>query len=112
MAEDMDGRIDGIVDGGPCQVGVESTILDLTTPIPRLLRPGGLPLEALEEVLGEVAVDKAVTAPLSAGEKPRAPGMKYRHYAPKAPSPWSPATAAAPPVHPGAPGGAHGDHLL
>ena len=85
MAEDMDGRIDGIVDGGPCQVGVESTILDLTTPIPRLLRPGGLPLEALEEVLGEVAVDKAVTAPLSAGEKPRAPGMKYRHYAPKAP---------------------------
>ena len=57
----------------------------LTTPIPRLLRPGGLPLEALEEVLGEVAVDKAVTAPLSAGEKPRAPGMKYRHYAPKAP---------------------------
>ena len=85
MEEDMDGRIDGIVDGGPCGVGVESTIIDLTCPVPRLLRPGGLPLESLREVLGEVAVDKAVVAPLSAGERPKAPGMKYRHYAPKAP---------------------------
>ncbi len=85
MVEDMDGRIEAIMDGGPCGVGVESTIVDLTTPTPRLLRPGGLPLEALEEVLGQVAVDKAVNAPLSPGEKPRAPGMKYRHYAPKAP---------------------------
>lgn len=85
MIEDMDGRIDGIVDGGPCTVGVESTIIDLTVTPPRLLRPGGLPLEALEEVLGEVAVDKAVTGLLAAGEHPRAPGMKYRHYAPHAP---------------------------
>ena len=85
MAEDMDGKIDGIVDGGPCAVGVESTIIDLTVTPPRLLRPGGLPLEALEEVLGTVAVDKAVTGLLKDGEKPRAPGMKYRHYAPKAP---------------------------
>ena len=60
MLEDMDGRIDAIVDGGPCDVGVESTIIDLTAPVPRLLRPGGLPLEALREALGEVAVDKAV----------------------------------------------------
>ena len=85
MAADMDGRIDAIVDGGPCGVGVESTIIDLTAPVPRLLRPGGLPLEALREVLGEVAVDQAVLRPLSAGERPKAPGMKYRHYAPKAP---------------------------
>ena len=85
MIEDMDGKIDGIVDGGPCTVGVESTIIDLTVTPPRLLRPGGLPLEALEEVLGTVAVDKAVTGLLKDGEKPRAPGMKYRHYAPKAP---------------------------
>jgi len=85
MIEDMDGRIDGIVDGGACGVGVESTIIDLTGEKPRLLRPGGLPLEALREVLGEVQVDKAVLAPLAEGEKPRAPGMKYRHYAPKAP---------------------------
>ena len=85
MIEDMDGRIDGIVDGGPCTVGVESTIIDLTVTPPRLLRPGGLPLESLRQVLGEVAVDKVVTGLLAAGERPRAPGMKYRHYAPHAP---------------------------
>jgi L-threonylcarbamoyladenylate synthase len=85
MIEDMDGKIDGILDGGPCAVGVESTIIDLTVQPPRLLRPGGLPLESLQEVLGEVAVDKAVVGLLKAGEQPKAPGMKYRHYAPKAP---------------------------
>ena len=85
MVEDMAGKIDAIVDGGRCGVGVESTIVDLTCTPPRLLRPGGLPLEALEEVLGEVAVDAALLRPLGAGEKPKAPGMKYRHYAPKAP---------------------------
>ena len=85
MIEDMDGRIDGIVDGGPCTVGVESTIIDLTVTPPRLLRPGGLPRESLRQGLGEVAVDKAVTGLLAAGERPRAPGMKYRHYAPHAP---------------------------
>ena len=85
MTEDMDGRIDGIVDGGPCTVGGESTIIDPTVTPPRLLRPGGLPLESLRQVLGEVAVDKAVTGLLAAGERPRAPGMKYRHYAPHAP---------------------------
>lgn len=85
MIEDMNGKIDAIVDGGPCRVGVESTIIDLTVTPPRLLRPGGLPLEALKEVLGEVAVDKAVQEQVAEGEKPRAPGMKYRHYAPKAP---------------------------
>ena len=85
VREDMWGKIDGIVDGGPCQVGVESTIIDLTVTPPRLLRPGGLPLEALEAVLGHVDVDKAVVSLLKAGERPKAPGMKYRHYAPKAP---------------------------
>ena len=55
VREDMDGRIDGVVDGGPCRVGVESTIIDLTCTPPRLLRPGGLPLEELRAVLGEVA---------------------------------------------------------
>ena len=85
MLEDMDGKINGIVDGGPCSVGVESTIIDLTVTPPRLLRPGGLPLEALEEVLGTVAVDKAVRQKLADGERAKAPGMKYRHYAPKAP---------------------------
>lgn len=85
MLEDMDGRIDAIVDGGRCGVGVESTIIDLTCKPPRLLRPGGITLEQLRAVLGEVEVDGAVTRPLAKGEKPRAPGMAYRHYAPKAP---------------------------
>lgn len=85
MLEDMDGKIDAIVDGGPCMVGVESTIIDLTCTPPRLLRPGGITLEQLRSVLGEVSVDPAVTRLMGAGEKPRAPGMKYRHYAPKAP---------------------------
>lgn len=85
MLEDMNGKIDAIVDGGPCSVGVESTIIDLTCQPPRLLRPGGITLEQLESELGEVAVDPAVTRLMGAGEKPKAPGMKYRHYAPKAP---------------------------
>ena len=85
VLEDMDGKIQGVVDGGPCTVGVESTILDLTCEPPRLLRPGGLPLEDLERLIGHIDLDKAVTSALKEGEKPKAPGMKYRHYAPKAP---------------------------
>ena len=84
VLEDMNGKIPAIVDGGPCAVGVESTILDLTVTPPQLLRPGGLPLEALEAVVGKISVDHAVTGQLKPGEKPRAPGMKYRHYAPHA----------------------------
>jgi L-threonylcarbamoyladenylate synthase len=83
--EDMNGRIDCILDGGPCTVGVESTIIDLTVQPPRLLRPGGLPLEELEVVLGTVELDPAVVRQMGEGEHPRAPGMKYRHYAPVAP---------------------------
>ena len=85
VLEDMNGKIEGVVDGGHCTVGVESTILDLTCEPPRLLRPGGLPLEDLERLIGHIDVDKAVTTPLKEGEQPKAPGMKYRHYAPKAP---------------------------
>lgn len=82
---DLDGKIDAVLDGGPCAVGVESTIVDLTVRPPRLLRPGGITLEELRDVLGEVAVDPAVTRLMGKDEKPRAPGMKYRHYAPRAP---------------------------
>ncbi len=85
MMRDMDGRIDALVDGGPCQVGVESTIVDLTCSPPVLLRPGGIPLESLRGVLGEVLVDPAVEGRADPGAAPRAPGMKYRHYAPRAP---------------------------
>ncbi len=85
VQEDMNGKIAGIVDGGDSAVGVESTIIDLTGEKPCLLRPGGMPLEALEEVLGSVGVDQAVYRELHEGEQPKAPGMAYRHYAPQAP---------------------------
>lgn len=84
VLHDMDGRIDAIVDGGPCEVGVESTIVDLTQPKPRLLRPGGITPEQLLAILGELDIDEAVTKQLSPGAIVRAPGMKYKHYAPQA----------------------------
>ena len=83
VLHDHDGRIDLIVDDGPCRVGVESTIVDLTEERPRLLRPGGIGPEALIAVLGDLIVDKAVTAPVDKDAVVKAPGMKYRHYAPQ-----------------------------
>lgn len=85
VLHDHDGRIDAIVDGGPCQVGVESTIVDLTEERPRLLRPGGVTPEELLEVLGDLVVDRAVTAQIDCDAVVKAPGMKYRHYAPQEP---------------------------
>lgn len=84
VIEDMMGKVDMIIDGGECDVGLESTIVWLKKEGVTLLRPGGITLEQLEERLGSVAVDKAVLNKLSEGEKPLAPGMKYRHYAPHA----------------------------
>ena len=85
VRHDHDGKIDAIVDGGSCRVGVESTIVDLTERRPRLLRPGGISPEQLAEVLGDLVVDKAVTAQIDKDEVVKAPGMKYRHYAPAEP---------------------------
>ena len=85
VLHDHDGKIDAIVDGGPCRVGVESTIVDLTDAHPRLLRPGGITPEQLKEVLGELVIDKAVTAQIDKDAVVKAPGMKYRHYAPQEP---------------------------
>ena len=82
VLHDHDGKIDAVVDGGPCRVGLESTIVDLTADRPRLLRPGGVTPEALMELLGDLVVDKAVTAQIDKDEVVKAPGMKYRHYAP------------------------------
>ena len=81
---DMDGRIAAILDGGPCEVGVESTIVDLTGPRPRLLRPGGVTPEELKELLGVLDVERAVLGQISNDAVVRAPGMKYKHYAPSA----------------------------
>jgi L-threonylcarbamoyladenylate synthase len=77
VAEDLNGKIDLILDSGSTEVGVESTVVDVTGEIPVLLRPGGITLEELQAVVGEVVVDSSLQ------KKPRSPGMKYRHYAPK-----------------------------
>ena len=83
VLHDHDGKIEAIVDGGSCRVGVESTIVDLTEQRPRLLRPGGITPEQLIEILGDLVVDKAVTAQIDKDEVVKAPGMKYKHYAPQ-----------------------------
>ena len=83
VAEDMTGKIAGILDGGSCGIGVESTVVDTTSPVPVILRPGGITREMLEERLGAVEIDPALEG--NPALRPKAPGMKYRHYAPKAP---------------------------
>lgn len=102
VLDDLKGKIAGVVDGGPTGVGVESTVIDCTEEIPVILRPGGITKEQLEAVLGRVDIDPALEKGLSAvfakgappseeglpekdESKPRAPGMKYTHYAPEAP---------------------------
>ncbi|MGG3561057.1 L-threonylcarbamoyladenylate synthase [Neobacillus rhizosphaerae] len=82
VLDDLNGKIAGVLDGGATGVGVESTVVDCTEPIPVILRPGGVTKEQLEAVIGEVRVDPALT---DEAAKPKAPGMKYRHYAPNAP---------------------------
>lgn len=83
VKEDLAGKIDLLVDGGTVDIGVESTILDMTVEPPMILRPGAITKEMLERLIGEVAVDKTLIEPDSK-KAPKAPGMKYRHYAPKA----------------------------
>ena len=81
--EDMAGRIPMILDGGPVPIGLESTIVDLTGERPVILRPGYITLDMVRSVTGEVEVDQGLIAEDSS-VRPKAPGMKYRHYAPKA----------------------------
>lgn len=81
--EDMNGRIPLILDGGSVEIGLESTIVDLTSETPAILRPGYISLEMVQAVIGEAEVDRGLIASDS-GIRPKAPGMKYRHYAPKA----------------------------
>lgn len=84
VIHDLDGKIDAVVDGGECDVGIESTVITLATNVPRLLRPGGITVSQLESVLGHVDVDPAVISELEEGVAPASPGMKYKHYSPKA----------------------------
>jgi len=90
VIRDLSGRVEGIVDGGDVPIGIESTIIDLSGERPTLLRMGYITREMLEKVIGPVAVDPAIEKEsivnhLNAVEHPKAPGMKYRHYAPSAP---------------------------
>jgi len=83
--DDLNGEIAAVLDAGPCAIGVESTVLDLTRETPLLLRPGGVSVEQLEAVLGQkIELSPALVSALPAGEATPSPGMKYRHYAPKA----------------------------
>ncbi|HHY73836.1 MAG TPA: threonylcarbamoyl-AMP synthase [Bacillus bacterium] len=82
VLHDLNGRIAGVLDGGPTGVGLESTVIDCTITPPMILRPGGVTKEQIEAEIGPVAVDKSL---LEKDESPKAPGMKYTHYAPKAP---------------------------
>jgi len=82
VIEDMLGRVDIIISGGGCAVGLESTVLDVTEEVPVILRPGGVTLEALTEVVGEVLSDREIEGDF--GAAPKSPGMKYTHYAPRA----------------------------
>lgn len=81
---DMDGKIDAVVMGKECSVGVESTVITLCTNPPRLLRPGKITPEEIEKVIGKIDIDDAVLGKLKEGEKASSPGMKYKHYSPKA----------------------------
>lgn len=82
VIEDLFGKVAYIIDGGNCDIGVESTVLDMTVDPPMLLRPGGVTRESIEALIGDVQIDRVLH--MSADETPKSPGMKYRHYAPKA----------------------------
>ena len=82
--QDLNGKIEMIIDGGPVGIGVESTIVDVSGDVPAVLRPGAITMEMLKNILGEVTIDPAILGPMSEGVRPKAPGMKYKHYAPKA----------------------------
>ena len=84
VEDDMTGRVSAIVDGGDCECGIESTVITLATNPPTLLRPGAVTPEQLEEILGEIQIDKAVLNPLAKDAVAASPGMKYQHYSPKA----------------------------
>lgn len=84
VINDMQGKIDAIIDGGDCEFGVESTVITFESNIPTILRPGAITKEMIEKVIGEVAVAPAVFEGLEINEEAASPGMKYKHYAPKA----------------------------
>lgn len=85
VLDDLDGKIPMILDGGPCSVGLESTVIDLTSDTPVLLRPGGVTLAEIRETIGACELNPKILEPVEEDEKVASPGMKYKHYAPSAP---------------------------
>lgn len=83
VIDDLNGKIDAIIDGGPVQIGLESTIVDLTEEVPTILRPGYINKSMLEKVVGTVRVDPGILGTENVHVRPKAPGMRYKHYAPK-----------------------------
>lgn len=81
---DMDGKIDAVVDAGPCSIGVESTVISLAGSVPCLLRPGAVTVRQLEQAVGAIDISPAVFADAGSTQQVMSPGMKYRHYSPKA----------------------------
>jgi L-threonylcarbamoyladenylate synthase len=88
VLEDLNGKVDLIIDGGKTRIGLESTVIDMTSTVPVLLRPGGLPLERIREVIGNISIHSSILDPkkdrLESNKPHKSPGMKYRHYSPKA----------------------------
>lgn len=84
VIDDMMGKVDVILDGGACPVGLESTVVDCTGAVPVVLRPGAITPNMIQRAAGDVAVSRAVLEGVPEGEKAASPGMKYKHYAPKA----------------------------
>ena len=84
VARDMDGKIPIIIDGGDCDIGIESTVIDLAGDVPMILRPGGITLDMVREVLPECVMEEGLCEPYKSDKAPKCPGMKYKHYAPEA----------------------------
>jgi L-threonylcarbamoyladenylate synthase len=84
VIDDLSGKIDVIIDAGSAKIGLESTVLDMTTHPPIMLRPGGITLEQINEVIGHADIDPMIMSKVTDDFKPRSPGMKYKHYSPRA----------------------------
>lgn len=84
VIDDLNGRVDMIINGGNCQVGLESTVVDMSGDVPVILRPGGVTYAQIKEILPNVIIDKHILKSVEENEKPKCPGMKYKHYAPDA----------------------------
>ena len=84
VLQDLNGKIDAILDGGDCELGLESTVVSFVSKAPCILRPGSITKEQMEDLVGDIAVDPAVLGRIKQGQKALSPGMKYTHYAPRA----------------------------